>query len=166
VAWLPTGEGLIIESIENKYFAPYAIVSRMNQARLVPPQAPAGQYQVVLYAGDMSSWNFVAQDVFTFSKSATDCVPESTYIGSWTIGYDWGCGGDWEYTSFTFYSDGTFENSPGHGGVWIVSACNTFEFWYPNGTYYWARYSPTTGRLEGDSLAYDGDHGCWFGVRE
>ena len=80
--------------------------------------------------------------------------------GNWTLNYDWGCGGNYDSTSFAVNANGTFTDGQGHSGVW-VQAAGMFTFKYNNlNTTYSGNLASKS--ITGIQSTFGGLNGCFY----
>lgn len=79
-------------------------------------------------------------------------------VGTWTIGFDWYCDGNYSKTTITFYSGGTFA-AGGSTGVWWNNF-GTHNFTFSNGTTYTGAHIHKS--MTGHQRSFSGAPGCWY----
>jgi len=80
--------------------------------------------------------------------------------GSWTLFYDWGCGGNYGTTPMTINANGTWSNGQGYTGAWAQSAgMLIFQFNNSKTTYGGNLASKS---VTGIMSTFAGGNGCFY----
>jgi hypothetical protein len=83
--------------------------------------------------------------------------------GSWTLHFDWSCGGSYGTTPITFNANGTFASAP-YTGKWSSHDGEiVFRFDQPQNAVYGG--SVIDSAMVGISTTFAGLNGCWYALK-
>ncbi len=83
--------------------------------------------------------------------------------GTWTLHFDWGCGGNYGTAPITFNANGTFASAP-YTGKWSSHDGQiVFRFDQPQNAVYGG--SAVDSAMVGISTTFGGINGCWYALK-
>lgn len=84
--------------------------------------------------------------------------------GTWTLNFDWGCGGTYLHTTLTLNANGTFATGDGGAGTWN-SHDGQILFQYNNTLHTTYGGAVVDSAMVGISSTFGGFNGCWYAVK-